>query len=290
MENGSLLSEALQQMEQIRVAENDQLQLQRINEYDKNNDSDNTGFHGSNSSSSSSKAIILSLFYISKEHQCQDKSANILKEKRRQSLHLSLARAHSIIHNELLPRYRECYSHSWYTGGTSPNFGLHVHSSNSEPDLCVPHLRAIVNYGPFTIDIYHALAIIYLLTEDLYSEYGLEFACECWDIHEGQTLLIEGADYLPGWVEDKIGVNGMRHRVYIVRGDLVLIPPQFKDRSDWDLSRQAALQFLAECNHVKISSDENPKDECRSQNSDWTHPPRAKCFETDYECIYFYYH
>jgi hypothetical protein len=274
MEKGSLLSEALLQMQHLREAEDEHIQLKNVNEYPKDapcGESDNLGL-----SHSGTKSIILSLFSISREHQPhQDKDVVMHKDHRRQSLHLTLARAHSIIHNELLPRYRKCYAHAWQTGGSGPTFGLHIHPTDSESDLPVPHLRAVVRYGSLTIDVYHALAIVYLLTKDLYSEYDLNFACECWDIDEGQVLLVEGADFLPEWVEDKVGVIGMRHRVYVVQGDLVLIPPKCKFGSDWNLSRLVALKLLAERKDIERSLI-NTRDGSMTHNPDWTHPPLSK--------------
>ena len=274
MEKGSLLSEALLQMQHIREAEHEHIQLEKVHESPKDSscgESDNFGL-----SHSGTKAIVISLFSISREHQPhQEKDVVMQKDQRRQSLHLTLTRAHSIIHDELLPRYRKCYAHSWYTGGSNPNFGLHVDSIDSEDEFAVPHLRAVVRYGPLTIDLYHALAIVYLLTKDLCSEYDLNFACECWDIDEGQVLLVEGAEFLPEWVEDKVGVTGMRHRVYVVKGDLVLIPPKWKFGSDWNLPRSLSLKLLAEGMNTAMKPI-NTRNGSMTQDPDWTHPPLTK--------------
>jgi hypothetical protein len=92
-------------------------------------------------------------------------------------------------------------SFDWHVGGDGPIFGIHASDG-------IPHLRAICCYGANVADEWTAVAII--------RQYTLEhpgLAVECWDVQDGQILLIESANVLPVWV-DSIGPDAMRHRCW----------------------------------------------------------------------------
>jgi len=153
----------------------------------------------------------------------------------RSNLHRKLASIHSILHTKLLPHYQNHYSHTWFAGGEGITFGLHC-SSNSEGEEegkdSVPHLRAVVHYGPHPCDEYFAVAIVFQITKDLHKIHSVRTAATCWDADDGQILLIEGADTLPSWVDDDIGVTGMANRVFVVAGEIILLPPRFQSAYD----------------------------------------------------------
>jgi hypothetical protein len=181
-----------------------------------------------------------------------------------------LSSLHSIIHNKIIPLYKKRYQHCWFTGGEGISFGMHCrdihdHSNVNETKNSIPHLRAMVRYGSNIMDEYYALAMMYSLSRDLHQHYGIKIAIECWDMDDGHILLIEGANALPSWVDDEVGVQGMNRRVYVVNGRLVLIPPCSTVRehslpihTTYEMSRQESLQFVA----VEYSSahNDNKKD------------------------------
>lgn len=49
-------------------------------------------------------------------------------------------------------------------------------------------------------------------------------AMECWDVDDGQVILIQASDHLPDWV-DRIGPEHCRHRCWIQNGGVRLIRP-----------------------------------------------------------------
>lgn len=222
MESESILPEALNYMKQLR---NDVL----YDPYDTTNKNGDCG------------ALIVSLYCIDSSTdiiECQ-KTTTTNNNLQRRKLHQKLAMLHSILHTNLLPQYRKKYSHCWHCGGEGITFGLHCSSSfygsnNKKEEVVaadddfIPHLRAIINYGPNPCDSYYALALIFQITLDLFNLHKIEVAASCWDVEDGQILLIQGADTLPTWVDDEVGVEGMSKRVFIVRGEIRLLPPTFQ--------------------------------------------------------------
>ena len=151
-----------------------------------------------------------------------------------------------------------------------------------------PHLRAICQYNNDINDLWRCISLAYQIStqlsstkssfsssssddEDDSSSY-LTCAMEVWDSNDGHILLIEGAEYLPNWVDDDItqggvgGPRGCRNRCWIVNGKVCLIPPSLsvnrtsssiddddddddgKDDDVATLSRQDALRILMESN------------------------------------------
>lgn len=250
MENGSILPQALNYMQKLR-------------DYDLDNSSH--PYLTSSSDNGERNSLIISLYHIGDSPNGIDNraasdsdSANL-----RSNLHRKLASIHSILHTKLLPRYQNHYSHTWFAGGEGITFGLHCSShSESEDDVedSVPHLRAVVHYGPHPCDEYFALAIVFQLTQDLKKIHGIQTAASCWDADDGQILLIEGADTLPSWVDDDIGVKGMANRVFVVGGVIILLPPRFQSAYDHlkcagCLTTREALLILIQ--HSAIINPEN---------------------------------
>lgn len=189
--------------------------------------------------------------------------------------HLSFI--HGIIHKALIPSYNKKYQHCWYNGGEGVVFGMHcqdIHRSEAnDKSNAIPHLRSVVHYGSNIMDEYLALAMMYALSSDLHQRYGIKVGIECWDLDDGHILLIEGADSLPTWVDDEVGVEGMNRRVYITNGRISIIPNTYKQNNPssvrhlsgcYNLSRREALQYLEkECtsafsNFDSISSITHP--------------------------------
>ena len=242
MESGSLLPEALRYMERIRQNELHQLPI-KLNAY-KDNQSQRSNYHNITENigeiNECANTLVLSLYCIDDDVKiCYDDNVDVerINEKRKKQklIHQRLAFIHSIIHTKLLPCYQERYNHSWFTGGQGICFGLHCsdgHDKNNKKYTAAPHLRATINYGPHPIDEYYSLALILQLTQDLHNQYHISSAVSCWDVDDGQILLIEGADSIPCWVDDVVGVVGMNHRVYVVNGRIKLLDPLIRGKEE----------------------------------------------------------
>lgn len=105
-----------------------------------------------------------------------------------------------------------------------------------------------------------AIAMMKCISVDLL-KYNLNVAIECWDVDDGQILLIEGSEHLPIWVDDEIGVEAMQRRVYVVDGKVRIIPPTVigtaeVGRGKYVLSRREALDALIQCK-VEGTMDED---------------------------------
>ncbi|CAB9517075.1 Protein ecdysoneless homolog [Seminavis robusta] len=101
--------------------------------------------------------------------------------------------------------------YQWHMGGDGPVFGIH----GSEQ---IPHLRAICRYGANVADEWTAVELVRQFTEQ-----SSQIAVECWDVQDGQILLIESANVLPSWVDD-VGPEAMRHRCWVQNGQIQLLP------------------------------------------------------------------
>jgi hypothetical protein len=125
------------------------------------------------------------------------------------------------------------YPYPWLQGGDGPVFGVHVTDR-------IPHLRAVCQYGVSVADewmLIHKM-LQFSALQDLHlndprnhanptgtsKQAPAELAIECWDVDDGQVLLIESADVLPDWV-DRIGPINCRHRCWIRAGRVQLIAP-----------------------------------------------------------------
>jgi hypothetical protein len=248
MESGSLLSEALQYMQSIQDQQhntnaNIYQQHQNVNVllislYCIDQDVD-TLYHDNDYSkrrrSQSDDIDKDDAAHNERKEEIESKN-KIVKQKEIQS---KLSYIHSIIHSKLLPRYKQDYNHAWFTGGEGISFGLNCCSSDDieeeskTPILTPPppHLKTMIQYGPNPMDEQFALCTMLQLSHDLYHLHNINVAISCWDMEDGQILLIEGATSLASWVDDIIGVQNMKHRVYIVNGKIRLLDPSIKKGS-----------------------------------------------------------
>lgn len=124
----------------------------------------------------------------------------------------------------------------WLSGGDGPVFGVHVTDG-------IPHLRAICRYGVSVADEW---TLIRWMLE--FSGEHTDVAVECWDVDDGQVLLIQAAEVLPGWV-DSIGPMNCRHRCWIQAGQVRLVAPDeaaSTTLSDLDLHLSQALALIQE--------------------------------------------
>mmetsp|Transcript_19822 Transcript_19822/g.24444 ORF Transcript_19822/g.24444 Transcript_19822/m.24444 type:complete len:843 (+) Transcript_19822:131-2659(+) len=256
MESGSLLPEALRYMQRLREYEEKIPAASLHLKHDGINDNSDGGDKEIGQAHQNVNALVVSLYCIDSQddvpfRENNDKSKDNghgTSNRKRIRLHQKLANVHSIIHTQLLPSYHKRYPHKWFTGGEGISFGLHCKTNNAhgteQEEETIPHLRAVIGYGPHPIDEYHALAIINTLTKDLFHKYQIRIAASCWDIDDGQILLIEAADALPSWVDNDIGVQGMEKRVYVVNGNVVLLDPSICGKNNIMLSRKEALSAL----------------------------------------------
>lgn len=228
MEQGSLLPAALEYMQKIRDHEHDfDLPFQ---EFASNEDDDEI-----ETALELQSALVISLYSIDSTDDtfCEDISC-------RKKLIMKLASIQNIIHGKLLPKYNKRFQHKWFVGGEGISFGLHCEEEDVGC-LSIPHLRAVVRYGPHALDEFFSIALMKCISLDLAKIYGQRVAIECFDIDDGQILLIEGADFLPSWVDDEIGVEAMRKRVYYVNGEVLVLPPSITAQ---EVSINSSKRFL----------------------------------------------
>ncbi|CDU23968.1 related to SGT1 protein [Sporisorium scitamineum] len=69
---------------------------------------------------------------------------------------------------------------------------------------------------------------------------------------DGQFLLIEAADYLPGWVTPETVTN----RVWLFEGQLHLIPPHHKTGQDGSLAARRAVELVTDTSVLTRASDD----------------------------------
>ena len=142
-----------------------------------------------------------------------------------------------------------------WLAGIPPQFGLHCTSpssastttpttelhqqNNSTP---IVHLRAQCVYGASVADEWKAILLVIGLTRD-----EDEVVVSCWDLDDGQVVLIQAAEVLPSWV-DAIGPEACRHRCWIQKGSIRLLEPKEGDTdcTNQNVSLSAALQRLVE--------------------------------------------
>jgi SGT1 protein. len=257
MEDGSLLPFALQYMKQLREKEHN-FNFPHDHHFQSQID---TFPNDSLSRLGEGNALIISLF-------CIDMPADVevRDESNRKSLLFKLASVHSVIHSSIIPTYNKNYRHSWFVGGSGISFGLHCGDGDSG-EREIPHLRAVVHYGPHPLDELFAIAMMMRISSDLLCYYNYNVAIECWDIDDGQIMLIEGANDLPFWVDDEIGVEAMAKRVYIVNGQIQLLPPCYIGNSygsqessgKYILTRKESLDALMDLMSIKSSQERDSK-------------------------------
>lgn len=163
----------------------------------------------------------------------------------------------------------------WNCGGDGPVFGVHipeitkaVSATNSDQKLLpsnrtlLPCLHTKCHYGDTISDEFVFLSLLFHLTHILSKEFpNLLIAAEA--IDQDQIILIEGANYIPDYMQPKNSQN----RVWIVDGEVVLLLPKptitSREKSlRNNLPRNNALLclmqhfFLSSTNHVKHNKKE----------------------------------
>ena len=94
---------------------------------------------------------------------------------------------------------RECnhfvqsQTYQWHHGGDGPVFGIHVDESED-----IPHLRAYCVYGPSVQDEWACIDFMLQMSQQL----DHDIAISCWDLGDGQVILIQTADMLPDWLDE----------------------------------------------------------------------------------------
>jgi hypothetical protein len=117
-------------------------------------------------------------------------------------------------------RHLHDQQYPWWSGGDGPVFG--VHSSEG-----VVHLRAICRYGVSVVDEWN---LVRLLLEYTHTSRNFQLAVKCWDVDDGDILLIQGAYALPAWVHQSGDEAALCcNRCWILRGKVYLIKPEMKN-------------------------------------------------------------
>ena len=149
-----------------------------------------------------------------------------------------------VINDIVLPSLRKTFNYPWHLGGEGLSFGAECQSIDHSDGTAVPHLRAVLRYGHCIADEWYAVAVMYHLMEVLQTQHNIRVGVEMIDADDGQFLLIEAADALPDWV-DELGVDGMRHRAWLLDGSVRLLPPSLgNDSGGGGMSQVEALQSL----------------------------------------------
>ena len=100
----------------------------------------------------------------------------------------------------------------WHYGGDGPVFGVHVGEER------LPHLRAYCRYGPSVADEWMAIQFMWEMSICM----DEDVAISCWDVEDGQLILIQAAEALPEWL-DRDPTDRHRHACWIRAGTLLLI-------------------------------------------------------------------
>ena len=188
-----------------------------------------------------------------------------------------------------------CYR--WISGGDGPVFGIHcsrcdsldppddagVNSTNKQSDVfMIPHLRTICRYGVCVNDEWCLIGLILDFLDDhtfiteLRNRMHCEVAIECWDMDDGQIILIEGAESIPQWMDD-IGPNHCSHRCWIrPSGGTHTAVQSFRPNRNWVLQlirpkdiRQAKPLQLGEA--LQLLSNQ----QCINDNSVVEYAPKS---------------
>jgi SGT1 protein len=104
-------------------------------------------------------------------------------------------------------------SFRWHYGGDGPVFGVHIGEER------LAHLRAYCRYGPSVADEWMAIQFMWEMSTAVEND----FAISCWDVEDGQVLLIQAAEALPEWL-DQDPTDRHRYSCWIRGGKLHLIP------------------------------------------------------------------
>lgn len=107
----------------------------------------------------------------------------------------------------------------WHYGGDGPVFGIHV-----DEDDRIPHLRAYVRYGPSVADEWIAIDAMLTMSKKFSADddENQNVAIRCWDVEDGQVILIQTSDVLPAWV-DEDPTDLQRNACWIRDGEIQIL-------------------------------------------------------------------
>lgn len=107
--------------------------------------------------------------------------------------------------------FLQSQSYQWHYGGDGPVFGIHGSDG-------IPHLRAYCRYGPNVSDEYMAIDFMLQMSSTFVKE---EIAISCWDVDDGQVVLIQTSEVLPEWI-DEDPTDNHRYACWIHQGRIQL--------------------------------------------------------------------
>jgi hypothetical protein len=183
--------------------------------------------------------LVVSVFGLF-QSGCTDRPAFFL------ALAKECVRLNRFLHNNNNSSNDSC-SYPWWSGGDGPVFGIHASEEG------IPHLRAYCRYGPSVSDEWKLIQLLlkYTAQQQHTSEVTVALAVQCWDLDDGEVLLIQSAHNLPRWIDNAADQAALcRNRCWIVNGQVVLIEPTDEEsESCRGLSVRQALQwFLVQTN------------------------------------------
>ena len=187
-------------------------------------------------------AVIISVYPLDAPEKGSDASEKDAAQTYMKENMRSVAALGHIINDTVLPYLRKKFDYPWHLGGELA-FGAECQSIDNSDGTVVPHLRAVLRYGHCIADEWYAVAVVYHLMEVLQEQHNIRVAVEIIDADDGQFLLIEAADALPDWV-DELGVDGMRHRVWLLDGSVRLLPPSLGKNCGAVMGHVEALRSL----------------------------------------------
>lgn len=113
-------------------------------------------------------------------------------------------------------RFLQSQDYLWHYGCDGPVFGVHV--DNVGGGGGIPHLRAYCRYGPSVLDEWVAIDFMMEMSKVLEEE----IAISCWDVDDGQVIMIQSSDALPEWA-DEDPTDNHRYACWICHGQIQLI-------------------------------------------------------------------
>ena len=156
-----------------------------------------------------------------------------------------------------LNRYlQQQHVYPWWSGGDGPVFGVHVKEEEEEKER-IPHLRAHCRYGPCVADEWKLIGLLLQYTAaQRKKDRDVMLAVQCWDMDDGDVLLIQSAYELPSWVHHEGSVDEAtlcRNRCWIVNGQVTLLEPESSSSAVEGLTYAQALQMMARNDHHLVS-------------------------------------
>eukprot|EP00592_Proboscia_alata_P005026 CAMPEP_0194373520 /NCGR_PEP_ID=MMETSP0174-20130528/22000_1 /TAXON_ID=216777 /ORGANISM="Proboscia alata, Strain PI-D3" /LENGTH=220 /DNA_ID=CAMNT_0039152665 /DNA_START=314 /DNA_END=973 /DNA_ORIENTATION=+ len=144
-----------------------------------------------------------------------------------------------------------CNDYQWHCGGNGPLFSIARKTSNTAKsknnDTLRYYLRSTTIYDENVNDEWYAIhRVAFQMVPKLQQRFetnDIRLAVECIDNNDGQIILIEGAHFLPPWVDElthaKVCERG-RGRCFIVDREVLLIPPPHEPNASSILDNKSA--------------------------------------------------